>query len=339
LVKRSAGQRTIESVAHSAQEEERVDLRKSQKIMGKIGKKHYAFPGALGGSINYSCNFTLSGEFLSDGPEAKNIPPPTTERQLNAHPFKHYYVAAGKAEKEALKKRGTLLRLVHLDEVKRLGKRAAKSRMLYAWKEDIFYKGGDRGPPGERAKGRWIICGYSMVPGLDFGKTASPSADMNTWRVMVAISIMIRAEELEDHQFDVPTAYLWSVDRLHRMFMHQAPGHEEPNSEGMVWELGTYLYGEPPAGLAWYMEAVSSLKEIGYEKNPACPALFSKITKKRTPFNQEWYDSDVNKHRRVWVRDAQGAVGIVGRDMYVTYILLQVARRRKGNRELQGGRR
>jgi len=56
-------------------------------------------------------------------------------------------------------------------------------------------------------------------------------------------------EERISWQFDVPTAYLWTTDRQHRGFMLPPKGFELPRTEGMAYELGTYLYGEPPTGL------------------------------------------------------------------------------------------
>ena len=198
--------------------------------------------------------------------------------------------------------------------------------MIYSYKNDVYYKGGDRGPPGERAKARWIICGYSMIYGLDYDKTASPSADMLSyaWRMMLCVQAQIRREERQNAQLDVPTAFLWATDRKHVMYMKQAPGCEEPNSEGMVWELGSYLYGEPPSGLEWFLKLASKFEEKGYVRNPACPALFAKITRKEKPHDAAWYDAPENKHRRVAMRGPDGTTGIMGRDFYVTYILLQV---------------
>lgn len=142
-----------------------------------------------------------------------HVPPPTNEKELLTHPYRDYYIAAAKWEKDALKQRGTLLRLVPETEVVKMGKKAAKSRMIYSWKSDVFYPGGDRGPAGERAKARWIICGYSLIYGLDYDKTASPSADMVTWRMMLSLQVQIRKEERLSAQLDVPTAYLWTTDR------------------------------------------------------------------------------------------------------------------------------
>ena len=215
--------------------------------------------------------------------------------------------------------RGTLKRLVPISEVLRLGKKPAKSIIIYSYKKDVFHQGGPNGPKGERAKARYIICGYSLRPGVDYNKTASPSADMTVWRMLVSLQVMINRSELVNWQFDVPTAYLWANKRTHRVFMHQAEGYEEPGSEGKCWELGTFLYGEPPAGLGWYLELVEALESAGFSKNPACPSLFVKIERKEAASGAEWYDSDVNAHRRIHMRAPTGGeCSIMGRDFFAT---------------------
>ena len=147
---------------------------------------------------------------------------------------------------------------------------------------------------------------------------------MVTWRMLLSLQVQIREEERWSAQLDVPTAYLWTTERKHRVFMKQAPGCEEPGSEGMVWELESYLYGEPPAGLEWFLKLAAKFAEHGYERNPACPCMFLKISKKEAPYDAEWYDDPKNAHRRVNVRGPDGTVGVLGRDFYATYILLQV---------------
>ncbi len=64
---------------------------------------------------------------------------------------------------------------------------------------------------GELAKGRWIICGYNMMQFRDYGKTASPSADMIAYRIPLSMLFMMRAHERVDDLFDVTTAYLWAL--------------------------------------------------------------------------------------------------------------------------------
>ena len=256
-----------------------------------------------------------------------STPPPMSEREVVGHPYGDYYRAAGRHEKAALMKRGTLKRLVPIKEVLAMGKKPAKSRMLYGWKSDMYHKGDERGPAGERAKGRWIICGYSMVEFLDYDKTASPSADMTVWRIMLSLSVMMRGCERLDEVFDVTTAYLWALkDRKFRTFMEQAKGYEEPGTEGMCWELGTHLYGEPDAGLGWFKELSEMFLRIGYTRNPSCPSLFFKLTRKGPPSEETaaWYDDEENRHRRVMMTLPDGTEGVLGRDVWATYVLMQV---------------
>jgi hypothetical protein len=138
-----------------------------------------------------------------------------------------------------------------------------------------------------------VLLGYDMIYGRDYEKTASPSADMIMWRAMNAIAMMIRWEERRTPAFDVPTAYLNAKDRQFRGFMYQPPGLEEPGTEGQVYELGTYLYGEPPAGLAWYQEMKGVLAKKGYKSNLPCPSLFSKVTRKQEPYAVDWYSTTI----------------------------------------------
>ena len=253
-----------------------------------------------------------------------------SEAELEAHPFRNYYRAAGLHEKAALRKRGTLKELVLIKDVLALGKKPAKSRMLYGWKTDIFHKGDKRGPPGQRAKGRWIICGYSMVEFRDYDKTASPSADMLAWRIMLALSVQLRKGERLDEVFDVTTAYLWALkSRKFRTFMVQARGYEEADKDRDIWcwELGTHLHGEPDAGLGWYRELAGMFIELGYFPNPSCPSLFCKLTMKDEPPSAAvaaWYDDEENAHRRVTVTLEDGREGVLGRDVWATYVLMQV---------------
>ena len=136
------------------------------------------------------------------------------------------------------------------------------------------------------------------------------------------MAVMIRPEELQDYQFDVPTAYLWASDRTHRAFMEQIKGQEEPGCEDMVWELGTFLYGEPAASLGWYTLAAERIQSIGFQRNPASPAMFSKVSKRPQPQSTTWYDSPENAHRRVTLRAPDGTIGIMGRDMTFTMIIV-----------------
>ena len=81
-----------------------------------------------------------------------------------------------------------------------------------------------------------------MIFGLDFSLTSSPTAGMTGSRMLTSLEVQIRSKERISRQFDVPTAYLWTTDRLHRGFMLPPKGFELPGTEEMAYELGTYLY-------------------------------------------------------------------------------------------------
>ena len=87
-----------------------------------------------------------------------------------------------------------------------------------------------------------------MIFGLDFSLTSSPTAGMTGSRMMTSLEVQIRAAERISWQFDVPTAYLWTTDRLHRGFMLPQKGFEQAGEEG-TYEMGKNLSfsdGIPP---------------------------------------------------------------------------------------------
>ena len=82
-----------------------------------------------------------------------------------------------------------------------------------------------------------------MIFGLDFSLTSSPTAGITGSTMLTSLEVQIRKKERISRQFDVPTAYRWTTDRLHRGFMLLPPkGFELPGTEEMAYELGTYLY-------------------------------------------------------------------------------------------------
>ena len=118
-----------------------------------------------------------------------------------------------------------------------------------------------------------------------------------------------REEQLNSCQFDMPTAYLWNAERKHRILMRQPKGYEVPGTEDMVYEIGTYLYGEPPAGLQWWYGLCA-----GFKRNPACPALFVKVVKRNKPCYEVYYDAPENAYRRIKMFGP-------GQDFTATYVL------------------
>ena len=65
---------------------------------------------------------------------------------------------------------------------------------------------------------------------------------------------------------------------------------------------------------------------IGYFRNPSCPSLFCKVSRKSPPSAEvaAWYDDEENAQRRVMMTLPDGTEGILGRDVWATYVLMQV---------------
>jgi hypothetical protein len=101
-----------------------------------------------------------------------------------------------------------------------------------------------------RWKARWVVKGFLQVFGEDYSKTTSPTARLESFRVLCHIAA---AEDLEIRQFDVKTAFLHGeLDEDEHIFMEQPPGFEEPGTErDYVWELLRGLYGMKQAGRVW----------------------------------------------------------------------------------------
>ena len=63
---------------------------------------------------------------------------------------------------------------------------------------------------------------------------------------------------------------------------------------------------------------------IGYERVEACPALYRKLELKDKTHDAAWYDDESNAHRRIHLLLESGETGVMGRDVFATYILVQV---------------
>jgi hypothetical protein len=104
-----------------------------------------------------------------------------------------------------------------------------------------------------RWKARWVVKGFLQVFGEDYSKTTSPTARLESFRVLCHIAA---AQDLEIRQFDVKTVFLHGkLDDDEHIFMEQPPGFEQPGTErDWVWELLRGLYGMKQAGRVWNLK-------------------------------------------------------------------------------------
>jgi hypothetical protein len=93
-----------------------------------------------------------------------------------------------------------------------------------------------------------IVCqGFSAVPGLDFDKTTSPTARLESIRTILHVAAV---KGWSTRQADVKTAYLnGTLDEP--VYMRQPKGLETPGKEHKIMKVFKSLYGMRQAGRIW----------------------------------------------------------------------------------------
>jgi hypothetical protein len=116
-----------------------------------------------------------------------------------------------------------------------------------------------------RWKARWVVKGFLQVFGLDYDKTTSLTARLETFQILCHI---MASEDLAMRQFDVKTAFLHGkLPDLERVYMHQPPGFEDPYKPDHVWMLVKALYGMKQAGRVWNKTFNDALvNEFGFRR-------------------------------------------------------------------------
>ncbi|PPQ82261.1 hypothetical protein CVT24_001911 [Panaeolus cyanescens] len=115
--------------------------------------------------------------------------------------------------------------------------------------KSVFKKKRNENGEVVRHKVRFVVKGFEQIFGRDYHNTTSPTARMESWRILFHIAATL---DWEINQMDVKTAFLYGVlpdDEV--QYMRQPPGFEEPGYEGYVWKLQRGLYGMKQAGRIW----------------------------------------------------------------------------------------
>jgi hypothetical protein len=145
------------------------------------------------------------------------------------------------------------------------GRRTISSRWTFKVKKDA---NGDI----EKFKARLCAKGFTQRAGIDYFDTFAPVMKPATLRVLVS---MATARNLEIHQIDVKTAFLYGkLDE--EIFMRQPPGYITPGQEHLVCRLLRGLYGLKQASRAWNQRLNAELVEIGFTRSDEDPCLYLK---------------------------------------------------------------
>ena len=100
-----------------------------------------------------------------------------------------------------------------------------------------------------RRKARFVFKGYEQRWGVDFTSTTSPTARMESWRILLHIAATLG---WDSQQIDIKTAFLYGLlpdDEV--QYMEQPRGFEETGKETWIWKLQRGLYGMKQSGRIW----------------------------------------------------------------------------------------
>src|SRR5436190_16780783 len=90
--------------------------------------------------------------------------------------------------------------------------------------------------------------GYTQTYGMDYEKTFSPVAKMNTVRILLSCA---ENRDWKVHQLDVKNAFLHG-DLREEVYKEIPPGFDDPKIVGKVCRLKHSLYGLKQSPRAWF---------------------------------------------------------------------------------------
>jgi hypothetical protein len=111
----------------------------------------------------------------------------------------------------------------------------------------------------------WLVFrGFEQIYGRDYNKTTSPTARMESWRILLHIAAHLGWDA---QQIDIKTAFLYGLlpdDETQYMF--QPEGFEELGKETYVWKLVRGLYGMKQAGRIWNRTMNAKMLQWGFTR-------------------------------------------------------------------------
>jgi hypothetical protein len=111
----------------------------------------------------------------------------------------------------------------------------------------------------------WVAKGFQQVWGRDFSKTTSPTAHLESMRIVLHIAAV---NDWCIEQYDVKTAFLNGVlpeDEI--QYMEQPPGFAELDRQSHVWHLLRSLYGMHQSSHIWNRALHASFLSWGFKRS------------------------------------------------------------------------
>lgn len=129
-----------------------------------------------------------------------------------------------------------------------------------------------------RWKIRLVVRGFEQVYGRDFTSTKSPTARMESLRIILHLAA---ANNWEIQQIDDKTAYPYGLlPQDDKQYMYQPEGYEEKGKEDWIWELQKGLYGMKQSGRIWNRTMHEAMVGWGFQWLPSEHCIYVRTTDK-----------------------------------------------------------
>ena len=135
-------------------------------------------------------------------------------------------------------------------------------------------------------KARFVAKGYSQIAGVDFSETFSPTARMESIRMLVQVAIQ---KDWSLHQMDVKGAYLHAPIECD-VYVQQPQGYKQSAITNLVWKLNKSLYGLKQSGRNWHNLLHQYLQEMNFVQSSADPCVFVQQIRNNTVVLLIWVD-------------------------------------------------
>uniref|UniRef100_A0AAV1THA1 Reverse transcriptase Ty1/copia-type domain-containing protein n=1 Tax=Peronospora matthiolae TaxID=2874970 RepID=A0AAV1THA1_9STRA len=218
--------------------------------------------------LNQREDFTVNAAFRTPknveseayGTRASDVRTPKNFRQAMCSKYATQWKAAMDEELEAMKSKGVIT-LISKREMPEDTK-AIKTMWVYSVKTDHL---------GNviRLRARIVARGDKQRPGIDYGETFSPVARMATFRMFVAICLLM---DLTIYQGDINTAYLNAPLGI-KQYLDFLDGYPS-ETDDMVYVVHKALYGLKQSGREWNTEVNAWFLRYGFKRCTTEPCLY-----------------------------------------------------------------
>jgi hypothetical protein len=111
-------------------------------------------------------------------------------------------------------------------------------------------------------KVRYVAKGFAQWPGVDYDKTTTPMACLES---LHAIAHIMASLDWELHQFDIKTVFLNGIlPEDEQAFMEQPDGFEVPGKEEWVYHLLKSIYGMKQVSRVWNVTFNGEIVSFGF---------------------------------------------------------------------------